>query len=85
VLSCFDRILIQGTLPSVCQGDAMATMLDSRDIRMFDYFVQFAQPFREAIRPHAQRLAAEQGVEVEYVKRPKGFLRWMRDPDKGSS
>lgn len=75
VLSCFDRILIQGTLPSVCHADAMATMLDSREIRMFDYFVQFAQPFREAIRAHAERLAAEEGVEVEYVKRPKGFRK----------
>jgi hypothetical protein len=53
----------------------MATMLDSRDIRMFDYFTRFAQPFREAIRAHAERLAAEEGVEVEYIKKPKGFRK----------
>lgn len=75
VLSCFDRIVIQGTLPSVCHAGAMATMLDSRDIRMFDYFTRFAQPFRESIRAHAERVAAEEGVEVEYIKRPKGYRK----------
>ncbi len=75
VLSCFDRIVIQGTLPSVCHAGAMATMLDSRNIRMFDYFTEFAQPFRESIRAHAERIAAEEGVEVEYIKKPKGFRK----------
>jgi hypothetical protein len=75
VLSWFDRVVIKGTLPSVCHAGAMATMLDSRDIRIFDYFARFAQPFRESIRAHAERLAAEEGVEVEYIKKPKGFRK----------
>jgi hypothetical protein len=75
VLSCFDRVVIQGTLPSVCHAGAMATLLDSRGIRLFDYFVQSAQPFRESIRAHAERLAAEEGVEVEYIKKPKGYRK----------
>jgi hypothetical protein len=35
VLSCFDRIVIQGTLPSVCQTGAGATLLDACGIRIF--------------------------------------------------
>jgi hypothetical protein len=73
VLSCFDRVLIRGTLPSVCHAQAMATTLDNRGIRLFDYATEFAQPFREAIRARAERAAAEEGVEVEYIKRPKGY------------
>lgn len=38
VLSCFDRVVIRGTLPSVCHAQAMATTLDSRGIR-FDSVV----------------------------------------------
>src|SRR4051794_33945576 len=34
----------------------MATELDRRDIRLFDYAKQFAQPFRDAIRAHTERL-----------------------------
>jgi hypothetical protein len=33
VLSCFDRLVLQGTLPSVVYAQAMATELDRRDIR----------------------------------------------------
>ena len=47
VLSCLDRVVIQGTIPSICHPKAMATMLDSRGIRLFDY-TQFVQPFRDA-------------------------------------
>jgi hypothetical protein len=36
MLSCFDRVLIQGTLPSVCHARAMADTLDRRSIRLFD-------------------------------------------------
>jgi hypothetical protein len=71
VVSCFDRIVIRGALPSVCHAGAMATLLDSRDIRMFDCFARFA-PFRESIRAHAERLASEESVEIEYMKKPKG-------------
>lgn len=54
--------MLQGTLTSVAQ--AMATELDRRDIRLFDDAKQFAQPFRDAIRAHTERLAAEEGVEI---------------------
>jgi hypothetical protein len=75
VLSCFDRVLIQGTLPSVCYAEAMSTTLDSRGIKLFDYATEFAQPFREAIRARAERVAGEEGIEVEYIKKPRGFRK----------
>lgn len=53
----------------------MATELDRRDIRLFDYPKQFAQPFRDAIRAHTELLAAEQGVEIEYIQRIKSFRK----------
>jgi hypothetical protein len=64
VLSCLNRVVIQRTIPSICHPKAMATMLDSRGIRLFDY-TQFVHPFRDAIRGHAEKVAAEQGVTVE--------------------
>jgi hypothetical protein len=75
VLSCYDRVVIRGTLPSVCYANAMATTLDARGIRLFDYPKQFAEPLREAIRAHAEHVAAEAGMEVEYIKRPKGYRK----------
>jgi hypothetical protein len=41
VLSCYDRIVITGTLPGACYADGMTSFLYSRGIRIFDY-PQFA-------------------------------------------
>jgi len=55
VLSCYDRVLIIGTLPGVCYAGGMTSFLFSRDIRIFDY-AKFAEPLRERIRACAQEI-----------------------------
>src|SRR5579862_9471731 len=37
VLSCFDRIVVTGTLPGVCYAEGMAAFLRARHIRLFDF------------------------------------------------
>ena len=37
VLSCYDRVVITGTLPTVCYADGMKRYLNARGIRIFDY------------------------------------------------
>src|SRR5450631_2713156 len=66
VLSCYDRIVITGTLPGACFADGMTSFLYSRGIRIFDY-PQFALPLRERIRVNAATLAAEHGVTIEHI------------------
>lgn len=75
VLSCFDRVLIQGMLPSVGYAKVMSITLDSRGIKLFDYVTEFAQPFRESIRAQAECVSADAGIEVEYIKKPKGLRK----------
>ena len=70
VLSCYDRILIQGTLPGLCFAEGMTGYLYAHHIRVFDY-VQWAQPLRE----NAERLAAENALEIEFIRRPKSFRK----------
>ena len=74
VLSCFDRILIQGTLPDIAYAGAMTRELNKRRIRIFD-FTEFAQPLREAIRDNAERLADEHGLSIEFIRRIKAFRK----------
>jgi hypothetical protein len=73
VLSCFDRVVITGTLPEICHAKAMTSYLYGQGIRIFDY-TQFAEPFREKIRGHAERLAAEAGLTIEFIQR-KNFRK----------
>ena len=68
VLSCYDRIVITGTLPGICYAAGMTSFLNARAIRIFDY-ARFAEPLRERIRERAQRLAEEQGAKIEFIAR----------------
>jgi recombinational DNA repair protein RecT len=75
-LSCFDRVVITGTLPDICYADAMSSHLRSKGIRIFDY-TQFAEPLRDEIRLHAERLAQENGLEIEFIRK-KDFRKEER-------
>jgi len=66
VLSCFDRVVIQGTLPGLCFADGMTRYLRDHDVRIFDY-PRWAEPLREEIRANMERLAGEHGVAIEFV------------------
>ena len=74
VLSCYDRILIQGTLPGLCYAEGMTSYLYARQIRIFDY-PRFAQSLRDQLRENAERLAAENGLEIEFIRRTKSFRK----------
>ncbi len=66
VLSCYDRILIMGTLPGVCYAEGMTSFLHAKGIRIFDY-TQLVEPLRERIRLNAQALAEDSGVQIEFI------------------
>ena len=68
VLSCYDRIIITGTLPGACYAGGMTSFLYSRGIRIFDY-PRFAEPLRERIRQRAQEVCTAAGVEIEHVNK----------------
>jgi len=69
VLSCYDRIVITGTLPGACYAAGMTSFLFSRKIRIFDY-ARFAEPLRDRIRARAQEVCTEAGVEIEHINKP---------------
>jgi hypothetical protein len=68
VLSCYDRIVITGTLPQACYAQGMTSFLKAKGIRIFDY-PRFAEPLRERIRANAEALAAAHGVQIEYIRK----------------
>src|SRR5207245_11692306 len=67
VLGCWDRMLIFGTLPKICFAGGLTSFLFERNIRIFDY-PRFAEPFRNRIRENAEKLAADTGVEIEFIR-----------------
>jgi hypothetical protein len=67
-LSCYDRVVITGTLPQVCYPAGMTHYLHTRDIPIFDY-PEFAKALRDQVRQRAEALAAEAGIEIEHISR----------------
>ncbi len=66
VLLCYDRVVITGTLPTVCYAGGMTKFLNASDVRIFDY-PRFAEPLRELVREQAASLAAEAGATIEHI------------------
>jgi len=74
VLSCYDRLIIQGTLPGVGYAAGMTGYLKARGIRIFD-FAKHTMPLTEAIRENAVRIAKEHDLQIEYIRKHKSFRK----------
>ena len=74
VLSCFDRVVITGTLPDIGYAGAMASHLSYHEIRLFDY-PRWAERLRNELRHHAEQLAAKAELEIEFIRRHKAFRK----------
>ena len=67
-LSCYDRIIINGVLPEISYAQGMTSYLYQKGIRIFDY-ARFAEPFKEQIRFNAERIAKDNGIEIEFIRK----------------
>jgi hypothetical protein len=74
VISCYDRLIIQGTLPGWCFAGGMTSFLNANKIRIFDY-PQFANALREEIRSHADAIARENNLEIEFIRKLQAFRK----------
>ena len=74
VLSCYDRIIIQGTVPGWCYASGMTDYFYQRQIRIFDY-PKWAEPLRKALRKNMERIAADNGIEIEFVRSRRSFRK----------
>jgi len=66
VLSCYDRVVITGTLPTICYAEGMTRFLYAIGVKIFDY-PAFAQTLRDRVRDAAASLAARAGVTIEHI------------------
>jgi len=79
VISCFDRIVLTGTIPGVCYADGMTSLLMQKGIRIFDY-TDFVEPLREEIRANAEKVASDNDLEIDFIRK-KNFRKESRISD----
>lgn len=82
-LSCFDWVIITGAIPNICHADAMESYLRVRGIRLFDD-AQFAQLFRKQIRLNAERVAEQNHLKIDFIRR-KNFRKEERIKEIGAN
>ena len=68
VLSCWDRVVIQGSIPGFGHSEGMTSYLYAHKIRIFDY-AKFAEPLRDEICRNAERLARDNGLEIQFLRK----------------
>ena len=72
VLSCYDRVVITGTLPHICYAKGMTAWLYAKGIRIFNY-PKYADSLRQRIRKNAEKIAKDSGIEIEHIN--KKYIR----------
>jgi hypothetical protein len=66
VPSCYDRVVITGTVPVICYAEGMTRFLYANGIRIFDY-PRFAQTLRDRVRDRAAALVSDAGLTIEHI------------------
>jgi hypothetical protein len=67
-LSCYDRLIITGSMPEISHSAGITNYLYSKGIRIFDY-AKFAEGLRDNIRKQIDTLSKENEVEVQYLNK----------------
>lgn len=73
-ITCYDRMIIQGYIPGWNHAEGMTSYLKANNIRIFD-FPNFSQPLTEQVRSNAQRIAIENGIEIEFIRKLHAFRK----------
>ena len=67
-LSCFDRIVLSGTLVDVGHAAAVTGFIRRLGVPVFSY-PDWANQFRLELRQHAEAIAREHSLEIEFIRK----------------
>ena len=73
-LGCYDRVIIRGTPGNLGYADGMTVFFNSRNFKIFDFHKIFAL-VTDRIKENIEKLAAENGIEIEYVRKVGAFRK----------
>ena len=73
-ITCYDRIIIQGVIPNWSSSEGMTGYFYGNDIKIFD-FAKFSQPLTEKVRENAEKIARDNGIEIEFIRKTQAFRK----------
>lgn len=69
-ISCYDRVVLKGDLPSISHAGAMTNLLYRRAFLLKDY-KQFVSPFRNDLHARAKRISTQENVPIIVIRQLK--------------
>jgi len=66
-ISCFDRLILSGTLQSISYHTKMSHYLYEHKIKFFDY-LSFAETIRDRIKEAVTAVAERNGQDIRYLR-----------------
>lgn len=74
VISFYDRVVLKGTLPSVCHDGAMAKLLYSKGLFLKD-FKAFVSPLRQQLIDNTLQIAKQEGIAIDFIRKPRAVRK----------
>jgi len=74
IISCYDRVIIQGSLSNWGYSEGMTAFLFQEKIKIFD-FVKFAQTLRDELIRNINSICQINNIEIVYIKKPRAFSK----------
>jgi hypothetical protein len=74
VLGCYDRVIIRGTPGSLGYANGMTMFFNAHHFKIFDFHKIFT-PITETIKSNLEKIAAENNIEIEYVRKSGAFRK----------
>jgi hypothetical protein len=73
-LYCYDRVIIKGTAGTFGYADGMTTFFNIHKYKIFD-FANIFTPITEQIKLNAEKIAKDNGIEIEYIRKTGVFRK----------
>lgn len=70
VISCYDRVVFRGDIPSIGHAGAMTNLLYRRGVLLKDY-KQFVAPFRNELHNKAKSISQQENVPIIVIRQMK--------------
>jgi len=74
ILYCYDRVIINATMGTFGYADGMRVFFNTQGHRIFDFANVFT-PVTEQIKENAEKLAKENELEIEFIRKTHAFRK----------
>jgi len=74
VLSCYDRVVIKGTLHTACFAEGMMSIMN-RNRTKYKYYRSFVSPYRDKIHQNTERISKQTQIPITFIRNSRAVRK----------